>query len=176
MDSFMDMPRDELSLRYNVNYVPAFIFIDEDDCFGEIARGGSTTVDDIKEGISDFECNNSNHDDEDEDEEDDAEDDDENEDGDDSNDVINSSSGGGSGGGSSSRCSTGCNLNGSCVSFGYRVNNTYCDLSKNFTQQKQANEICENNFECSTNLCIDEKCLSGNVWQKFIKWLSSIFG
>jgi len=102
----------------------------------------------------------------------------------------NSSSGGGSsggssnntapsgsgGGGSSSQCSNGCNLNGSCVAFGYRVNNTYCDLNKNFTQQKQASEVCENDFECSTNLCIDNKCVSGNVWQKFLKWISRLFG
>jgi hypothetical protein len=84
-------------------------------------------------------------------------------------------SGSGSGGGLSS-CSTGCNLNGSCVAFGYRVNNTYCDLNKNFTQQKQASEVCENDFECSTNLCIDGKCVSGNVWQKFLKWINRLFG
>lgn len=103
---------------------------------------------------------------------------------------TNSSSGGGSsgdssnntsfsnssGGSSSSQCSTGCNLNGSCVAFGYRINNTYCDLNKNFTQQKQASQVCENDFECSTNLCIDNNCVSSNLWQKFIRWISRLFG
>ena len=90
--------------------------------------------------------------------------------------ASNNTAPSGSGGGGSSSCLTGCNLNGSCVSFGYRINNTYCGLNKSFVPQKQANEICENDFECSTNLCIDGNCVSGNVWQKFLKWIGRLFG
>jgi len=56
------------------------------------------------------------------------------------------------------------------------VNNTYCDLNKIFPEQKEAGLTCENNFECSTNLCIDNQCVSSNVWQKFVKWISRLFG
>ena len=91
--------------------------------------------------------------------------------------MANSPSNGSSvGSGGVALCSTGCNYNGSCVSVGFRVNNTYCDLNKIFPEQKEAGLTCENNFECSTNLCIDNQCVSSNVWQKFVKWISRLFG
>ena len=87
-----------------------------------------------------------------------------------------SSSGGSGGGGSLSQCSTGCNLNGSCVAFGYRINNTYCDLNKNFIQQKEASQVCENDFECSSNLCIDGSCIDSGLWKKILSWFKNLFG
>jgi len=84
-------------------------------------------------------------------------------------------SGSGSGGGSSS-CLTGCNLNGSCVSFGYRINNTYCDLNKSFVPQKQEDSVCENNWECSSNVCVSGKCIDEGFIQKILNWFKRLFG
>ena len=43
-------------------------------------------------------------------------------------------------------------------------------------EQSKADLSCDNNFECSSNLCIDGECLSSSLWQKFISWLKKIFG
>ncbi len=88
---------------------------------------------------------------------------------------VNSSNSSGGGGGQGV-CLNGCLLNNSCVSVGFRINNSYCDLSKSFLNQKVAGSNCENNFECSTNLCIDNQCVSSNLWQKLIRFLSRLFG
>jgi hypothetical protein len=59
---------------------------------------------------------------------------------------------------------------------GYRFNNTFCNTDGNFIEQKEKEEICENNFECDSNLCIDDKYVSSNLWNKFLSWLKKIFG
>lgn len=70
----------------------------------------------------------------------------------------------------------GCKLDNRCYPLGYRKDNMFCSDANEFVEQKQANLACENNFECSTNLCIDNKCVSSGLWQKFIRWLSRLFG
>lgn len=42
--------------------------------------------------------------------------------------------------------------------------------------RKKDSEKCDNNYECETNLCIDEKCLSSGLWQKFLSWFKNLFG
>ncbi len=59
---------------------------------------------------------------------------------------------------------------------GYRTDDKYCTIDSEIIDQKQANSECNNNFECSTNLCIDSQCVSSGVWQKFLRWLSRLFG
>ncbi len=94
--------------------------------------------------------------------------------------CINFSSGGGGGPGvvNSSfedlNCN-GCILEDSCVPIGYRAGNKYCGLEGELIGQLNAQEFCENNFECSTNLCIDSRCVSSGVWQKLLRWFSKVF-
>ena len=70
----------------------------------------------------------------------------------------------------------GCKLNESCYPLGYRKSGEYCFESKSFISQLEADSTCENNFECSSNLCIDGKCISSGLWQKFLNWLQKLFG
>jgi hypothetical protein len=69
----------------------------------------------------------------------------------------------------------GCILNNTCYDFGFRNETDYCS-GGGFILQREANEICNNNFECESNLCIDSRCVSGSLWAKFIRWLNRIFG
>lgn len=69
----------------------------------------------------------------------------------------------------------GCSLDNKCYNRGYRKSGQFCSENKQFINQKDANEICDNNFECSSNLCIDRKCISNGIWQKFLTWLQKLF-
>ena len=71
----------------------------------------------------------------------------------------------------------GCELDSKCYPFGYRKGGNFCSDSNNiFIEQKQSDVSCENNFECSSNLCIDNQCMSGSIWQKFLSWFKRLFG
>jgi len=69
----------------------------------------------------------------------------------------------------------GCFKENTCYPYGYRSSSDYCEVNNTFLIQKEAEQSCNNNFECTTNLCIDGYCVSGSVWQKLIKWLSRVF-
>jgi len=58
-----------------------------------------------------------------------------------------------------------------CISYGIRKVGRYCDLSGEFIHQKEKSQNCENNFECSSNICIDETCVSGGLWKMFLRWM-----
>ncbi len=70
----------------------------------------------------------------------------------------------------------GCLIEDKCVQFGYRKDGKYCDINNEFKEQKDNEEGCDNNFECSSNVCVDGKCLSGNLINKIINWLKKLFG
>jgi hypothetical protein len=69
----------------------------------------------------------------------------------------------------------GCILDKKCYPIGYRMENTYCD-NQQFSNQKEADASCNNNFECSTNLCIDNECVSSGFWQKIMRFFKNLFG
>lgn len=76
-------------------------------------------------------------------------------------------------------CVMGCKLNEACVLPGIRTSvegKRYCDVDSQWKEQKQGDEICDNNFECQTNLCIDGKCVSSSLWQKILDWFRNLFG
>lgn len=73
-------------------------------------------------------------------------------------------------------CESGCALNNSCVSVGFIISKTYCSIDKAFVSQKTSGATCENNFECSSNVCAANKCVSQNLIQKIIAWFSRLFG
>ncbi|MBU1245405.1 MAG: hypothetical protein ABIJ20_02835 [Nanoarchaeota archaeon] len=70
----------------------------------------------------------------------------------------------------------GCPLNKKCYPFGYRKSGNYCSDEQEFIVQKKADFVCDNNFECDSNLCINSECISGSLWTKFMKFLSNLFG
>lgn len=69
-----------------------------------------------------------------------------------------------------------CVLDNKCYSFGFRKDGSYCDdKNSNFIIQKSSDSYCQNNFECDSNLCIDNKCVSGSLWQEILSWFSHLF-
>ena len=73
------------------------------------------------------------------------------------------------------KCS-GCELDKKCYPLGYRKSDKFCSENKKFINQLEADSICDNNFECESNLCIDGECLSSGLWQRFLSWLKRLFG
>lgn len=73
-------------------------------------------------------------------------------------------------------CKDSCPLEGKCYPFGYRNKGTYCSAIGSFVGQLEEESACENNFECSSNLCIDSSCVSSSLIQKVLSWLKNIFG
>jgi len=63
-----------------------------------------------------------------------------------------------------------------CENVGLVHNKKYCSIEKTWVDQKEADSFCENNFECSTNLCIDNKCISSGLWEKILNFFKSLFG
>jgi len=65
--------------------------------------------------------------------------------------------------------------NNNCLPFGTRVDGKYCSLEKTFKNQNPNEEECNNNYECSSNLCINNNCIEPNFLRKIINWFKSIF-
>ena len=63
-----------------------------------------------------------------------------------------------------------------CENIGLVHNKKYCSIDKVWVEQKGADSFCENNFECSTNLCIDNKCISSGLWEKILNFFKNLFG
>ncbi len=81
----------------------------------------------------------------------------------------------------------GCTVNGACISFGTRLvengQTKYCDITKALNLQKNKDDSCQNNYECTTNQCNDGKCGSlmeelqktRGLLQKVINWFNGLF-
>jgi len=70
----------------------------------------------------------------------------------------------------------GCVLEGKCYPFGYRKKGEYCSDNYEFVGQLERDSICDNNFECRSNVCVNDKCVSGNLIQRIIEWFKRLFG
>ncbi len=70
----------------------------------------------------------------------------------------------------------GCEKDEKCYPFNYRKGGEYCNIEQDFISQLEADSTCENNFECSSNLCIDDQCISSGFWQKIMNWFKNLFG
>lgn len=68
----------------------------------------------------------------------------------------------------------GCSREGHCYSYGIRKDRDYCSLSGTFTEQKNELRSCENNFECASNVCVDNKCVSAGFLKKIFIWLEQL--
>lgn len=73
-------------------------------------------------------------------------------------------------------CEDSCSLDGKCYPFGYRKEGKYCSDEGKFVIENLAGASCENNFECSSNLCISNECVSQGLIQRVFDWLKKIFG
>ena len=69
----------------------------------------------------------------------------------------------------------GCELDKKCYSFGYRKSKKYCSDEGDFKLQLKTESTCENNFECDSNVCVDDKCVSGSLIWKIINWFKRLF-
>ncbi len=69
----------------------------------------------------------------------------------------------------------GCILGDKCAPIGYRVEGKYCNINSEFKEQKSSEENCDNNFECESNLCVDEECISGGLLRRILNWFKKFF-
>jgi len=76
----------------------------------------------------------------------------------------------------SSRICMGCLKDKKCYPLGYRKSGEYCSENNGFVEQLKADSICDNNFECNSNLCIDGECLSSSLWRKILNFFKGLFG
>lgn len=72
-------------------------------------------------------------------------------------------------------CNQGCLLEQACYPLGYRKEGKYCSENLEFVNQSEDNSACENNFECKTNLCVSNECLSEGLIKKVLNWLKKWF-
>ncbi len=63
-----------------------------------------------------------------------------------------------------------------CDTLGYRKSGEYCTDKGIFEKQLKGDENCDNNFECSSNVCISGKCISEGFLQKILNWFKKLFG
>ena len=73
-------------------------------------------------------------------------------------------------------CKDSCPSDGKCYPFGYRKSKKFCSDTGSFIEQSKGNAVCENNFECSSNLCVDSQCISQGFFKKIMNWFSKFFG
>ncbi len=69
----------------------------------------------------------------------------------------------------------GCELEEKCYPMGYRKTGKYCSDNNEFIDQSNAG-ICDNNFECNSNLCISDECVEEGLLKKIINWFRKLFG
>ncbi len=73
-------------------------------------------------------------------------------------------------------CKDSCPLDGKCYPFGYRKAKQFCSDQGAFLEQLTSDSSCENNFECSSNVCVDSKCISAGLLEKLLSWFRSFVG
>jgi len=71
-------------------------------------------------------------------------------------------------------CGYNCQYDNKCYPFGYRKNKEYCSEDGFFLQSSSGSQ-CKDNFECKSNLCLDNECVSNNIFAKFFRWISNLF-
>jgi|APSaa5957512576_1039674.scaffolds.fasta_scaffold03395_3 hypothetical protein len=75
-----------------------------------------------------------------------------------------------------SQTCNGCLVNGKCYNIGYREADEYCNNMQEKVAQAEAGSACENSFECKSNLCIDNECISEGFFKKIMNWFKRFFG
>ncbi len=70
----------------------------------------------------------------------------------------------------------GCTFDKKCYPFGYRKSGNYCSDNLEFVGQLDKNIVCDNNFECKSNVCVSGKCVSEGLIKKILNWFRKLFG
>ncbi len=70
----------------------------------------------------------------------------------------------------------GCLVDGKCYGIGHREAGEYCNNMQEKVAQAEAGSVCENSFECKSNLCIDSECISEGFFKKIMNWFKRLFG
>lgn len=73
-------------------------------------------------------------------------------------------------------CFSGCLSDTTCYPIAFRTETTYCTAEGVFTSLKAADETCNNNFECATNVCINNVCADKGFIDKLIAFFKRLFG
>ena len=76
--------------------------------------------------------------------------------------------------GENSSC-IGCLVDNFCYPFAYRTNGTFCSKDYVFVSQFTEESQCKNNFECGSNICVNNQCISVSLFQAFLNWIKNIF-
>lgn len=72
-------------------------------------------------------------------------------------------------------CKFGCFYGDKCLPIGVRVEGLYCSIKGDLLTQIQ-DGVCENNFECESNVCVSGECISKGLMKKIISWFKNLFG
>ncbi|MDE1848747.1 MAG: hypothetical protein KGH55_01820 [Nanoarchaeota archaeon] len=72
-------------------------------------------------------------------------------------------------------CPSGCLYKAKCLPYGYRIGTNYCNINNTLTMQINSG-ICDNNFECASNLCANSECVTPNFLQQIINFFRNMFG
>lgn len=70
----------------------------------------------------------------------------------------------------------GCLSNNTCFLVGVRKSGEFCSENGTFINQLKKDKSCENNFECQSNVCISEKCISQGLIDRILNWFRRLFG
>lgn len=70
---------------------------------------------------------------------------------------------------------TGCSLDSKCYPFGYRKDGNYCSDNQEFVSQILDDSVCENSFECASNLCVDGYCVEQGLFGRILNWFRNLF-
>ena len=70
----------------------------------------------------------------------------------------------------------GCKSDNKCYPFGYRKNKQFCSDGGNFLDEFGGGNSCENNFECKSNVCVNDECISRGLLQRILDWFRRLFG
>lgn len=73
-------------------------------------------------------------------------------------------------------CKDSCPLDNKCYPFGYRKSEKYCSDMGQFIEKRKGDESCDNNFECDSNFCVNDKCMSKGLLQQILDFFKNLFG
>lgn len=72
-------------------------------------------------------------------------------------------------------CTSGCLYQNACVPYGYRTALNYCNIDNTLTSQITSG-ACNNNFECTSNVCANSQCVSPGFLQQILNFFKRLFG
>ncbi len=75
----------------------------------------------------------------------------------------------------SNNATSGCDLNGVCVSIGTRTENQFCNKNNIMESLRSKKEYCDDDYECISNICKKNKCKNPFFLKKIFSWFSNLF-